>query len=165
MVDTRTCRTLIKVKKIEWVYLFVFINSITLRYQIFSDSDANSVNFLPLGGVGSTFSVGYQGPIWGGLIYEKAYLLTISSFSFKLGHLSKDEQFYVVFRLFSQEELESLKKSLSWKRLYLKKEAGKNLYKNLAMQHSNLPKNLFLYSYLIRILSTFRKQLFYGTLF
>ena len=63
MVDTRTCRTLIKVKKIEWVYLFVFINSITLRYQIFSDSDANSVNFLPLGGVGSTFSVGYQGPI------------------------------------------------------------------------------------------------------
>ena len=63
MVYRRTCRTLIKVKKMEWVYLFVFINSIILRYQIFSDSDANSVNFLSLGGVGSTFSVGYQGPI------------------------------------------------------------------------------------------------------
>ena len=63
MAYTRTCRALTKVKKIEWVYLFVFINSITLRYQILSDSDANSVNFLSLGGAGSKFSVAYQGPI------------------------------------------------------------------------------------------------------
>ena len=63
MVYTRTCRTLTKIKKIEWFYLFVFVNSITLRYQILSDSDANSVNFLSLGGVGSKFPVAYQGPI------------------------------------------------------------------------------------------------------
>ena len=31
------------------------------------------------------FSVAYQKPIWRGLIYREAYLLTISSYSFKLG--------------------------------------------------------------------------------
>ena len=67
MVYTRTCRTLIKVKKIEWVYLFVFINSIILRYQIFSDSDANLVNFLSLGGAVRHFQWDIRGQFEGAL--------------------------------------------------------------------------------------------------
>ena len=99
MVYTRTCRTLTEVKKIEWVYLLVFINSIALRYQILSGFDANSVNFRSLGEAGS-YQWHIRGLFEGDFYTGKLICWPFQALVLSWTYLSLDEQFYSVFRLF-----------------------------------------------------------------
>ena len=134
MVYTRKCRTLTKVKKIEWVYLFVFINKIALRYQILSDFDANSVNFRSLGEAGS-YQWHIRGLFEGDFYTRKLICWPFQALVLSWAYLSFDEQFYSVFRLFisssfhPQQEPESLERACLEKGYFEKRKLRKTLIK------------------------------------